>query len=156
MNLDKIFKQLKNIEPENDYARGSRARILGSSRWSSLPRRRPFQIILQALQSGSAIALAGVALLLVLGGLSLWRVLDLVGLSGLDPAGLKAEAQAVDLQIQLSNLNYADIEGPSAVSTISGAGLKRVRKPSTPQTNSFQAESTSSVDIDSALDILSQ
>ena len=147
---------MKKIEPDGSYTRTSKARILGGPSWFALPRRHPARIILQALQSGSAIALTGITLILVLGGLSLWRILDLVGLSGLDPAGLRAEAQAVDSQIELSNLNYAENAEPQ--STAFAAPSLRTSRLAAPKKAGPAAtgESTSTVDIDSALNILSE
>ena len=59
---------------------------------------------MNALQSGSAIALTGALLFLLIGGFSIARFLETSG--GLDPYSLRAEAEAIDIQIQLAQLAY--------------------------------------------------
>jgi len=57
-------------------------------------------------KSGSAIALSAALLFLLVGSFSLWRIFVPQGTALIDPAGLRAEAQAIDIQIELSNLAY--------------------------------------------------
>lgn len=101
MDLEQRLRQLNKIEPNQVYARSSRARIL-----TARPRLTVRGFVLGLVQSGSAIALTGVLLFLAVGGFSLWRVLG--PLTGLDPKALHAEAEAIDIQIHLADVQFKD------------------------------------------------
>lgn len=100
-----LLKKLKEISPDAAYTKRSRHAIL-----ETLPALRPWQspwqIFMHSLQFGSAIALAGVLLVLVLGGFSTWRFLSPFGLASLDPGSLRAEAEAIDAQLHLASVSY--------------------------------------------------
>jgi len=115
MDLITIFKQLKRIEPDIDYTGRSRATILGSPRGGVAG---AWHIVLHSLQFGSAVALVAVLFLLVIGGFSAWKFFSPLKLSSLDPASLRAEAQAVDIQIQLTDVAYREPFPTSTTSTV--------------------------------------
>lgn len=107
-----ILRKFKKIQPGQAFARESRERIL---------REQPRIVIaspsvgalvgrffMNSLQFGTAIALTVLFLLLVSGGFSRWNILTPFGFSSLDPASLRAEAEAVDTQIKLTDVAYAD------------------------------------------------
>lgn len=101
-----LLKKLKEVSPDKAYTKRSRYAIL-----ETLPaagRQTPWQMLVHSLQFGSAVALAGVLLVLVLGGFSTWRFLSPFGLASLDPGSLKAEAEAIEAQIHLANVTYND------------------------------------------------
>ncbi len=102
MKLIETLKKFKSIEPDRDYTRKSRLLIVGENRLNG---KSIFEFIFHNVQSGAAFALAVVALVLIFGGTSFWQALNPLKLSSLDPAGLKAEADAIDIQIELTKLN---------------------------------------------------
>lgn len=107
MALHDLLKNLKSIQPDAEYARRSRHHILSSR--AEIPRRLSFrQIILQTIQTGPVLALAVVLILLIAGGASTSRYFSPLRLTSLDPTSLRAEADAIDIQIQLTNIAYSE------------------------------------------------
>ncbi|MDO8516443.1 MAG: hypothetical protein Q7S28_04275 [bacterium] len=168
MKLLTLLKQLHTIEPDKEYVARSRAHILATPR---SPRRALLiEILMHSIESGSAIALAGLVLVAVVGGVSLMNQVSPLGLSSLDPAGLKAEADAVDIQIQLTDLNYrepqelpvstpsvADRIAPSISPVIVADDNEAVPEDSVPEAVSEPAEqSEPGPSIDELLEQLSQ
>jgi hypothetical protein len=99
MNLLENLKQFKNIQPAADFSVSSRARIIGG-------RMRLGDILRQ--NSPMAFATVALALLFVFAGT---HFLTGSKVTAIDPRGLRAEAQAIDIQIQLTNLDYSATEG---------------------------------------------
>ena len=62
--------------------------------------------LLANIESGASLATAGLCLFLIFAGFSLWKSFSPLGISRLDLAALRAEAQAIDIQIQLAGLEY--------------------------------------------------
>lgn len=111
MNLQDILKQFKNIEPDAAYSAHSKRSILAlepktHERWSLR------RTILTVIETGAAVALTVFFVFVVLGGFG--SKLAPVQYAAIDPASLHAEAQAIDMQIRLAQLNYAE---PAAEST---------------------------------------
>src|SRR3989344_205961 len=104
MDLEDILKKLKHLSPDEQYTAWSRKVVL-SSLPAEKPLRNPWQILSHTFQFGSAVALAGVLLLLLLGGFS-GSSLSPFKLTSLDPADLKAEAQAIDVQLEITRIQY--------------------------------------------------
>lgn len=100
MNSQEFIKKLKEILPSREYADSSRRAILAAEQY---PKWTFVGSLTESLSTGVAIVLAGALLVLVMGGFS---SLNPFNLKSLDPAGLKAEAEAIDIQIRLSNLDY--------------------------------------------------
>jgi hypothetical protein len=111
MKLFDILKQFKNIEPDSRFTERSKREILLSPQ-AGRRRMRGIMIFLHALETGAAVALAGFFILVLTGSFSPTRSIAPIQYSVIDPAGLHAEAQAIDMQIQL-----ADVEYPQATST---------------------------------------
>lgn len=154
MELEKILQQLKAIQPGRDYAASSRRVIMATER----PRRTPFsfaRFILSNLQSAGAIALTGFLVIIMLGAFSVFRFLNPFRLSSLDPAGLHAEAQAVDMQIQVADLTYQESSAPS---TTTAKKIPATSKKISAGNQVPTPASTSSlpISVDGALDMLSQ
>lgn len=102
-----ILKQLKKLEPDPEYTRASRRTIL--ARTEAREAYAPFsigKILIGAFQTGSTIVLTGILLVLILGGFSAGRLLTPFKFSGLSPDSLRAEADAIDIQIKLTDLSY--------------------------------------------------
>jgi len=100
------IKKLKNIVPDEAYSKNS-LRLILSEPVNEVTGFRTFLRL--ALRSGSAVAVAGIFLIIILGSLSFIKTFTPVGISSLDPTGLRAEAQAIDIQIELANFNYKEI-----------------------------------------------
>ncbi len=165
MELTELLKKIQGLKAHPEYVRSSRARILGTdSRWQAetLPRPSPWQVLLHGLQFGGAVTLASIFVILVIGGFSTWKFLSPFRLASLDPVGLRAEAQAVDIQIQLTNIDYSEpAEGAATTPKIAAdAHAARVAElAKNLGVNPPAGEPTSSnsaVTIDEALDRLAE
>lgn len=144
------LKTLRNITPDAGYTRRSRS-LLVKTPVTQKPL-SPWRILVNSFQFGSAIALTAVLLLVIIGGFSAWKLISPFRLGSLDPASLKAEAEAIDIQIELTNLAYPEAGRKSAAeSTVM----------ITPESQPSAAEAASSteaeaVGVDEALDILAK
>ena len=102
MNILEILKKLNKISADPVYSERAKSRILNTAQ----PRRiSVWRVIFESVEVGSAIVLAGAFLVLILGGFS---GLEMFNVTNLNPTSLKAEAEAIDAQIELANLNYQD------------------------------------------------
>jgi hypothetical protein len=113
MDIIKLLQKLKNIEADPEYTKMSRQRILNLSPERDGTFRTPWQFILHSLQFGSAVALATLLVVLTIGGLAAWESVSHIELSSLAPSNLKAEAEAIDVQIQLTDIVYSEPVGHS-------------------------------------------
>lgn len=150
-NIVQKLKRLQNIAPDAGYTRRSRSLIVEAP-ITRKPIMSPWQVLVRGLEFGSAIALTAALLLVILGGFSAWKAVSPFQLGSLDPASLRAEAEAVDIQIELTNLAYPEA-APSAASPEST--VMTTRTPEAPAA----VEATSSpekVSVDEALDILAE
>lgn len=156
MDSLKILKQLKKIEPEKAYTERSLRSILSTER----PRRLSFwRVMAESLEAGSAIVLVGAFLVLILGGFSGIRSLNF---TNLNPSSLKAEAEAIDIQIQLANLHYQDFARTSRKESTAPNALSAPMRSAALSTLSTSDQATSSeastteVSVDAALRALSE
>lgn len=156
MELQELLKQFKRIEPDAGYTRRSRSLIVEAP----LPERpllSPWRIFTHSLQLGSAIALVGVLLILVLGGFSSWKFLSPFRLSSLDPSSLQAEAQAIDVQIHLTDINYVEPGNQTTtVKTALPAKAKQAAEKEAQNLGLTSASSSQPLTIDGVLDRLAQ
>jgi hypothetical protein len=113
MKLSDILKQFKNIEPGAQFSERSRRQILLSPQGAPMTIRGVFAF-LHIIETGAAVALAGFFILILTGSFSPTASIAPIQYSVIDPQGLHAEAQAIDMQIEL-----ADIQYPQATSTAS-------------------------------------
>lgn len=165
MNIEEILGQLKKIEPRAAYTETSRRALLAMEPVA----RQPWtarRTLLHILESGVAVALAGFFVILLTGGLSGSQLAPQY--SAIDPQSLHAEAEAIDIQIQLANLKYSEVS--SAESTVSAAavaaskpatvkvGMPKVAVTTSPTANGSATTSatSTSVSIDEALQGLTQ
>jgi hypothetical protein len=153
MDIEKVLRQLKAIQPDKDYAASSRRAILSTERVARVPF-GAVRFIFSNLQSAGAIALTGVLIILMVGAFSVFRFLNPFRISSLDPAGLRAEAQAVDMQIQVANLTYQESTAPFAAAQKVPAILKKTTAGNQAATST--SSSTLPISVDDALDMLSQ
>ena len=102
MNLFETLQELKKIQPDQTFSENSRRMILISAQKNVFLTRRIFTI-----RCGRRIVvMAGALIFIITGGLS---TTDLTPqFSSIDPAALRAEAQAIDTQINLLNVSYTE------------------------------------------------
>jgi hypothetical protein len=149
MNSLEILKKLKGIVPERYYSERSRTQILATER----PRRlSAWRILAESLEAGSAMVLVGALLILVIGGFSGIKPLNIVSLN---PTNLQAEADAIDMQIQLTDLSYKDF------ARVVGGGRRSAEAVGMSAFSALVAEEATSststiVGVDDALMILSE
>lgn len=108
MKISEIFSQFKNIKPDPLYAEKSKRVVLASPQTPANVRERGIMVFLRALETGVALVLAGFFIMLATGTFN-GSPLAPVQYSVIDPNGLHAEAQAIDIQIQLANLDYSEV-----------------------------------------------
>jgi hypothetical protein len=151
MDLFEILKQFKAIEPDPTFRENSRRAVLASAQ---LEPATPRRILARILGAAGSLVLAGALIFIITGGLSKTRLAP--QFSSIDPIALHAEAQAIDSQIDLLNVNYPE----NPISTPSVAGIATTPKSSvslsSPTQNATSSLPTSTISIDDALRALSQ
>jgi hypothetical protein len=161
MELIDLIKKLRAIKADSGYTRESRAFILSKGRDKNA------EIMLFAretisgiFRSGWAIALTAALFLLAISSFSALRILHPVTNAVVDVTGLKAEAQAIDAQIQLNNVEYdatAGIENKtSTISAAPKAATAPAKKETAAENTGVAASTSTPPTIDSVLDALSQ
>lgn len=106
MNLFETLREFKKIMPDASFTEKSKRAVLATPQ--NVPSLSPFRGFLQFIETGAAVVLAGFFVLLITGALSQSTYIAPVQYSVIDPAGLHAEAQAIDMQIQLAQVNYTE------------------------------------------------
>ncbi|MDP2695653.1 MAG: hypothetical protein Q8O87_00145 [bacterium] len=105
----KTLESLKAIKPSEDFARYSKASILASSQKTNLGRRRFQWNLWDSVKFASALTLGTLLVLVVAGGLSYFNLnLAPTLITELNQEGLLREANSLDFEIHLSELNYYD------------------------------------------------
>lgn len=127
MDLFELLKQLKKIEPNADYTRWSRMVILSTRRESG---EKTLEAFLTRFRLARSLVLAGAGILAIF---FMW---GLVGsgpssLPGLDPVGLRAEAEAIDIQIKLTGLVYENSDLVNKTTTTAAVVLDPKSNPIT-------------------------
>lgn len=118
MELENIFKKLKKIQPNEMYSRNSRAVILGTLPPEELETRTVWGILSHSFQYGTTVALGVVFLLIILGGFSTWRFLSPIADTNIDQVGMRAEAQVIESQLHLAEIQYTTDEQPAKASSV--------------------------------------
>ncbi len=167
MKLSDILKQFKNIQPDVDFSRRSRAEVLLSLQDKRRTMRGVFAF-LHVIETGAAVALAGFFILILTGSFSPTRSIAPIQYAVIDPAGLHAEAQAIDIQIQLANIKYPQVASTAAASaaltkafttvlgTSAASSSAAVATSTTDASTSAAAASTTTLSVDQALQQLTQ
>ena len=150
MELFEILKQFKNIEPDRGFTKRSRSSILREH--VALP--GFFSIFKNTLEVGASLALAGFMVFVILGGLASIRFFQPLEITALDPVSIRAEAEAIDIQIKLAGLDYEESVSPSPEreSTISSAPSVAPKEEIVAETSSEDPD----LSIDEALNLLSK
>jgi hypothetical protein len=157
MDLFETLKKLKGIEPDRGFSLNSRNLILNTAPKIKIG---VWNIILKNIELGAALALAGLLIFLTIGGFSAWRFLAPLQLTNLDPSSIRAEAEAIDIQIKLADLNYAEPTSTATsestkMSAAAGQGNKNSSR-SAGAPASQNSNSSSAISIDEALEKLSE
>jgi hypothetical protein len=108
MKISDLFAQFRRIEPDPHYTEHSKREVLASLPHEVPMRAKGIMMFLRTLESGVALVLAGFFIVLAMGGFSGTK-LEPVQYAVIDPSGLQAEAQAIDIQIKLANLDYSEV-----------------------------------------------
>jgi len=172
MKLYDILKQFKNIQPDAEYSQRSRTEILLSPQ-SPRPTLRGVFAFLHVVETGVAVVLAGFFILILTGSFSPATSISPIQYSVIDPQGLHAEAQAIDMQIQLADVEYPQVTStptsgmavasPAALTKVFAAalGAQATSSVSTPaattggSTSTASSTSSSTLSVDQALQQLS-
>ncbi|MGC8775713.1 MAG: hypothetical protein ACP5QN_00110 [Minisyncoccia bacterium] len=161
MNILELLKQLKkDIKPDKNFALSLRAKLLTELNQPVFVWQPKKIKILQTIYS---FGLTFAVLVIILFAFSLFHFLT-PKLGALNPEAIKAEADAIDFQIQLSNLIY---KAPDQSNIILNPSLnKDIKKElSTSKTqsssslsneNTSSSSSSTSLSVDEALDYLSK
>lgn len=156
MKLFDILKQFKNIEPDTQFSQRSKREILLSPRSAHRTVRGIF-IFLRAIETSAAVVLAGFFILVLTGSFSGTHSIAPIQYAVIDPAGLHAEAQAIDMQIQLANIDYPQTTSTVGSTIATGTALKiAFVKPITSAAITPTSTASSTLSIDQALGELSQ
>lgn len=157
MNLFETLRELKKIEPDPIFSENSRRVVLAHTPTEPLLPRRIFARLFAAT---GALVLAGILIFIIAGGLSTTKLAP--QFSSIDPTALRAEAQAVDTQINLLNINYVEsAEEPASTETglqqpiMINATSSLISTTST-STTTPNLTSTSTMSVDEVLQGLSQ
>ena len=124
MKLSDILKQFKTIQPDADYSRRSRAEILLSPQNERRTMRGVFAF-LHIIETGAAVALVAFFILMVTRGFSPTRSVAPMQYAVIDPVGLHAEAQAIDMQIQLADIVYPQVTSTATATPAASAALTK-------------------------------
>ena len=149
------------MNPDADYTKRSRSFIVETPFVVASPLTSPWRAFMQSLQFGSAIALVGATVILIVGGFSSWKFLSPFRMANLDIATLRAEAEAVSMQVELTDINYRENNKPPASASASTtATTKKVVSPqisaAAEELGLTPATSSESLSIEEALDKLSE
>ncbi len=114
MDLLKSLRKLNKIHPDQEYARKSKLVVLSTEQLPPEP--SVFKLFaVSSARFTTALAIVAIFILVVVGGFSINKTGDEI-ISGLDLRGLRAEAQAIDIQIELTRVVYE--EGDQTAKTI--------------------------------------
>ena len=155
MNLFETLKQMKQLVPDEQYVAKSKRAILATAQ---APQKNRF-VLWRVLETGAAVVLGGFFIMLITGGFS---GSSPVQYSVIDTQGLNAEAQAIDIQIQLANFAYPQSTSTAANVKPSRTGNAAAVRPmavsgtALPATNTASGTPSSTLSIDDALQALSE
>ena len=125
MNLFELLKQFKNIEADPEFTEKSRRIVLASPR---LEPQSTHGIVLRIFETAGSLVIAGLLIFAVVGGYSgVAKYFSPVSFAGIDPVALHAEADAIDMQINLADMNYVEgTESTASTAPMASAPLADV------------------------------
>ncbi|MBI3589069.1 MAG: hypothetical protein HY093_01490 [Candidatus Liptonbacteria bacterium] len=104
MDLLDLLKEFKKIEPDPLYSRRSKMEILSGP--EKAPRLSAWQWLWPTVRFSTASMITLTVILIIFVGFSVIRFSPSLPLRVLDPLTLGVEAQAIDIQIKLTSLDY--------------------------------------------------
>lgn len=114
MDLLKSLKKLNKIRPDQEYSIKSKLVVLNTQQLEPTP--SAFRLFaISSARFSTALAIVAVFIVMVIGGFSINKAGDEI-IAGLDLRSLRAEAQAIDIQIELTRVVYE--EGDKTEKTI--------------------------------------
>jgi hypothetical protein len=151
MNLLETLRELKKLQPDQTFSENSRRAILASIPTEPLSPRRFFA---RSLAAAGSLVLAGALVFIISGGLS---ATDLAPrFSSIDPTALRAEAQAIDTQINLLNVSYTESTAPASVAIKTKQPTTIGAISSSTMIIATSSVATSTISVDEVLQGLSQ
>ena len=152
MDILKQLQQFKSIQADPAYTQASRRAILNAD---SVPTPlTPFRFLLHLVERGPAIVLTAIFLFLIIGGVSAWKIIS--PFDGLDPGSLRAEAEAIDVQIQLTDISYQEPLRNAETTPQTAETPAQGSPEAEPQESSLELTPPFPLTIDEALDKLSE
>jgi hypothetical protein len=157
MNIFELLKQLNRIKPDKNYVLMSKEKILKQVRQNEVfeiktslnPSRFIFRL-------GYSLAVTFSAFIIIFGTIVLFKSFA-PRLEALNPQAIKAEADAIDFQIQLSKIIYNAKENVSKNILLKKINSKNIEASNTIIENNYPQTSTENqVSIEEVLDILSK
>jgi len=150
MELFELLKKLNNIKPDPEYVEKSKRVIFSAPQL--MPESNTWGRVMIGIRIGAVTSLAAIAIIFVSG---------LFGgkpssVSALDPVAIRAEAQAIDIQIELTKFGY---DNPTTtlkmiVGQITSGKSDSPSKVGENQTD--ESTSTGEVSINQALELLTE
>ncbi len=110
MNLLETLRELKKIQPDTIFSENSRRAVLAFTPAEPFS---PRHVFARSLAAAGSLVLAGALIFIITGGLSATNLTP--QFSSIDPTALRAEAQAIDTEINLLNINYAVSTAPISI-----------------------------------------
>ena len=104
MDLLQLLKQLNKIEPDPEYTRRSKLAILGLP--ENNQKRTAWGLVWSSIRFSTGAMVTGLVIVLIFVAFSAIKFSSPTPLAALDPITLRAEAEAIDIQIQLATLGY--------------------------------------------------
>lgn len=163
MNLENLLKQLNRIEPDPEYTRRSKIAILSSAQNDS--KKTAWGLVWSGIRFSTGAMVTGLVIVLLFVAFSAIKFSAPTPLAALDPITLKAEAEAIDIQIKLATLGYenpAILIGQTSTLKIAAGIINKINiKTSAPEgpattTGSVQAKNPDNLTIDEVLGKLSE
>lgn len=159
MELFTLLKKFQHIKPHTAYTETSKSVILSTPR---IEREPSAWVEMVRLFGTRPVWMTATAMMVIIVGVGVFLNLSPnATISGLDPVTLKAEADAIDIQIQLTNLTYNEpLRAGSSESTAPVATplKKEVREQATSlgltSASSTNTEAPNTITVDEALDKL--
>lgn len=165
MDILETLRSLKSIQPDSDYTLRSRQAILNTPP-VALPWYRQLPLVWEDAVRSPALSLA-LLVLAFAGSIGFARMFAPTSAVGsLDTRALEAEAEAVDIQLTLTNLQYQELAELEAATRKSPATRPSLTKKPAPKTEAQEpvgltgenapATTSTNLAIDQALEELSQ
>ena len=153
MDLLEILQEFKKMRPSSAFTEISRRSILAVAPFEPISSRRIFARFVAATGS---LVLAGALIFIIAGGLSATNLAP--QFSSINPNALRAEAQAIDTQINLLNVNYTEIAASTQPAAVLESKTNSVVVMGVASSSVATASSTpiSTISVDEILQGLSQ